>query len=118
MDEDDIHAEVKHIHDEVKHIHGEVERERRKSKFRDRCSRDRVHPITHDLVYIVDFVIDRRTRHARAAFVATRRVLTRVDTEAMRYLVDVVLEGGACDVTTRRRCGRLLEYCNAVRLSF
>lgn len=39
-------------------IHAEVERERLRSRCRDRCSRGRVHPVDNDIVRLVTFIID------------------------------------------------------------
>ena len=88
-------------------IRAAVREEVRKSRFRDKCSGIRVHPIQHDIGAVIDFVIQRRRRQAPAAFDAARRVLRRVDTTALRFLVSTVLEDGRCDIRMRRRCERL-----------
>jgi hypothetical protein len=95
-------------------IHAEVERERLASRFRDRCSRERIHPIQYDINKLLDFIIQRRRRSAPAAFDAARRVLRVVDTTAIRLLVSVVLEQGRYGWSMRCRCERLLGYCDTL----
>lgn len=95
-------------------IRAEVERERLKSRYRDRNSLERVHPIQHDVNMILAFIIVRRRRSAPAAFDAARRVLRAVDTSALRVVVSTVLDGGQSDRTTKRRCARILGYCTTI----
>src|SRR5258706_6959000 len=85
-------------------IHAEVERERLASRFRDRCSRAKIHPIQYDIDKLIDFVIQRRRGSAPTAFDAARRVLHVVDTTAIRLLVSVVLEHGRYGLSMRCRC--------------
>lgn len=92
----------------------EIRDETAASRFRDRFSRERVHPVTRDINQLINFTIRRRLRHAPAVLDANRRVLRRVDTKALRFLVSVVLHGGAYDLTMRRRCDRILGYCDVL----
>jgi hypothetical protein len=95
-------------------IRAAIREEVKRSRFRDRSSGGRVHPIQHDVNMVLDFIIDRRRRQAPAVFDAARKVLKHVDTEALRFLVSTVLEDGRCDNYMNRRCARLLEYCATI----
>jgi hypothetical protein len=92
-------------------LRAEVERERRKSRRRNRISGERVHPVQHDIDRLCDFVIDRRATQP-GALDALRRLYKSVDVEAMRFLTDIVLNEGRCDLAMRRRCARLSMYCD------
>lgn len=94
-------------------IRAEVERETRRSRYRDRTSRCRIHPIKHDVSQLMAFVIARRLRQPGVTDLL-RRVLKRVDTRAVRQLVSIVLENGSYPPTMRRRCDRLLGYCATI----
>ncbi len=89
---------------------GEVERETRRSRYRDRCSRMRLHPIQHDIAQLVDFVMERRRRQ-RDGLAAARCVLETVNTDALRTLIHLAREHGRCNRTMRRRCERIENYC-------
>jgi hypothetical protein len=88
-----------------------IERETRHSRFRDRCSRERVHPVKHDVGMLLDVVMTSRRRQTPAVLDAARRVLKGTDTMALRVLIAAVLEGNG-DVAMRHRCERLLESCD------
>jgi predicted DNA-binding WGR domain protein len=90
-------------------IRAQVERETRRSRYRDRWSRERMHPIQHDVSQLIDFVMERRRRETDGARVGLR-VLERVDTEALRLLVEMARRGHL-DRTMRRRCQRVDYYC-------
>jgi len=93
-------------------IRNEVERETRKSRYRDRFSRQRLHPITADIGALVSFVIDRRRRQAGALELA-RCALGVIDTEVIRLLVEIVRRG-SCNRAMLRRCRRLEHYCEII----
>ena len=94
-------------------IHAEVERERLASRYRDRSSRGHVHPIDADVGALIDFAASRRLRQPDVLNLL-RRVLHRVDTPAIRLLVAMVLTKGSCDRHMKRRCARLIEYCDTL----
>ena len=94
-------------------IRDAVECETRRSRYRDRWSREPVHPAQHDVGAIIDFVIDRRKRQ-QGALEAARRVCKSVDTAALRFLIAVVLDGGVSTVAIRRSCTRVLAHCDAI----
>jgi hypothetical protein len=111
------------MRDEDNEIHAEVERERLKSRYRDRTSGRRVHPTHHDVARLIDFATDRRKRHGRVVREAARRLLPPYDgvvptstdrTEALRFLVSVVLDGGSCGCVMQRRCARVIGYCDVI----
>ena len=96
----------------------EIADETRRSRFRDRCSRRRKHPINNDVSKLLDFIINRR-RHS--AFAAARVVLGMEDgdkLQAFRLLVAVTLapgiRGGGCGWFMRRRCERILGYADTI----
>ena len=91
-------------------IHAEVERERLESRFRDGCSRSKIHPVDNDIGRLIDFVAARRLRQP-GVMKLLWRVLHRVDTEAIRLLVDIVLTKGSYGQAMQSRCQRLLDYC-------
>jgi hypothetical protein len=114
--EDDLEQALAGIRDELRE-------ETSKSRFRDNCSRRRKHPIDNDFNKLLDFIIDRRRREPRSTFDAARIVLGMGDPkvnrpQAIRLLVSVVLapgvRGGSCGWLMRRRCKRLLEYCDTI----
>jgi endonuclease III len=94
-------------------IHAAVEQERLASRFRDRSSRQRVHPVQNDISRLVDFVAARRLRQPGVVDLL-RRTLKHVDTDALRFLVSAVLDHGTCDRYMKRRCARLLGYCETI----
>jgi hypothetical protein len=102
-------------------IHAEVERARLKSRFRDRFSRSRIHPIQHDVDWLCTFVMTRRLRQPgvmdllrriQPPHLSLRQQLESLD--AIRLLVDIVLQKGSCDRVMKRRCARLLEMCDTL----
>jgi hypothetical protein len=98
-------------------IRAAVERERLKSRFRDRCSRERIHPIANDFGRLFDFVMSRRRRQP-GALDLLRRSLNRTDVAAILSLVEMVLTKGACNRAMRRRCARLIWYCEQLVMVF
>lgn len=95
-------------------IRAEIEQETRTGKHRDRyVPTVGVHPYQFDLDRLIEFVIDRRARQP-GALDAVRRLCRRVDVEALRFLIAVVLEQGRCDLATRRRCARVSEHCRTI----
>jgi hypothetical protein len=103
-------------------IRDQVEAERQRSRYRDHFSRERKHPISNDLIKILDFVSSRRlgrdplsaTRRARLN--ACRSVLDSVDVNAMRVLIAAVKEG-CYDLTMEDRIIRLESYCDAIEMA-
>jgi len=93
-------------------IREEIERETRTSRHRDRISGGRVHEIQHDVNQLVHFVATRRQRQP-GVFDAARRVCRTIDTEALRFLVALVL-GGSSYPAMRRLCARIIGYCETV----
>jgi len=91
----------------------ELEAERQKSRCRDSLSRERKHPISHDIHRAMDFV-ERRRKHCPGWFEAVKGVHYSVDTTALRTLVSLILEGGVYPRVEFNRCQRLLTYCNAI----
>jgi hypothetical protein len=89
----------------------EIEEERRKSRYRDHHSRERVHEITHDFDALVAFIINKRKR-VPGALRAARRVYVSPDPRDFRFLVRVVLDGGYCDDAMQRVCERIAGYCD------
>jgi hypothetical protein len=85
--------------------------ETRRSRYRDRCSGQRRHLLTHDMAMLFDVVMTSRRRQTPAVLDAARRVLRGTDTKALRVLIAAVLDGNG-DVAMRHRCERLLESCN------
>lgn len=94
-------------------IQEEIREETKRSRFRDRWSRRKIHPVQNDINKLVGFVINRRMRQPGVTDLL-RRVLHRVDTEAIRFLVEMVLQTGSCGWFMSRRCKRLLEYCDTI----
>lgn len=98
-------------------IYAETERERLKSRIRDKTSGERLHLIDADVGGLIDFVASRRRRQANAMNLS-RRILRRTDPAAILSLVEMVLTKGACNRAMRRRCARLLWYCEQLALAF
>ena len=98
-------------------IHAEVERERLASRFRDRRSGERIHPIAADVGGLIDFVASRRQRQPDAMNLL-RRLFVSTDTLAIRLLLVMVLTKGACNRAMKRRCARLLGYCEIIEAAF
>ena len=94
-------------------IRAEIERETRTSRHRDRVSGERVHPIEHDVNQLINFVTDRRLRQPDA-LPAARRANKSVDTEALRVLIEIALKRGATTTAIRRRCSRIVTYCDVI----
>lgn len=99
--------------DDINGFRAAVREETKRSRFRDRWSRERIHPVQHDVNRLLNFIIERRRRSPSMVFDAARTVLKRVDTDAIRLLVSTVLDGG-CGETMRRRCARLIGYCEII----
>jgi hypothetical protein len=99
--------------DDVNGFRAAVREETKRSRFRDRWSRERIHPFDYDVHSIVGFVIERHRRFPPEVFDAARILCRRTDTDAIRVLVYAVLEG-PCGLVMRRRCGRLLWYCDVI----
>ena len=91
----------------------ETERETRRSRFRDRISRQRVDPYQWDINQLVEFLISRRLRQPGTLDLA-RRIQRSVDTEALRLAIALVLEKGSYPPAMRRRCERIEGYCNVI----
>jgi hypothetical protein len=98
----------------------EVAAETARSRFRDRSTGKRIHPISADIRRLIDYAVDRRRRHpdARGIRDAAHTLYHRNDPEAMRVLVDAILDYGACTPTIRRTCERVLVYCDQLDLIF
>ncbi|MBP7779488.1 MAG: hypothetical protein KA371_20410 [Acidobacteria bacterium] len=88
-------------------------RETARSRYRDRVSRERVHPIDYDVSALINFALERRLRHPQT-MQAVRRATYRVDTDALRLLVHIATEGGATNRALRARCARVLGYCDTI----
>jgi hypothetical protein len=84
-----------------------------RSPYRDSVTGKRLHPIQADLDRLLDFVAARRATYP-GALDAARRALRQIDTAAIRDVVAAVLEGGAVDTSTRRRCERVTGYCDTL----
>lgn len=95
----------------MRQIRQGIEEERRKSRFRNRCSYfERKHPLQHDADMLSDFCISRRLSRPGAWEALKRAAGNSVDTEALRYLVVLVLEGSTYRAM-RKCCARILETC-------
>lgn len=101
-------------------IRAETESERLKSRFRDSRTRERIHPIDYDIHKLLDFILERRRRAKPhdAVWDAALRVLETVDTQALRFLVSTIFDKGRVDHVTRRRCRRVLGYCDTVNKAY
>jgi len=106
---DDERAEL--LKRDLEAIPEQIRIETSRSRYRDHGTRRRVHPLDHDLGALIEFAVDRRRREGPAVCDAARRVMTMVDTDALRFLIRVVLEHGQCNITVKRRCARLLAHC-------
>jgi len=93
-------------------IYEETERETRKSRFRDRISRQRVDPYQYDITMLINFLASRRLRQPGTRDIVLR-IHRSVDTEALRLAIALVLEKGSYTPAMRRRCERIEGYCNA-----
>jgi len=94
-------------------IRERLEREISQSRYRDRVSRHRIHPIEHDLNALIEFVICRRSDH-EDTLDAARRALARVNTEAVRFLIAAVRERGTHPKWIADVCVRLEENCSTI----
>lgn len=95
------------------HLADEIREETSKSRFRDRWSGERVHPISYDITLLINFTSLRRLRDAPDILDAIRRAMRGVDTKALRFLVSAALRG-SCSLAMQRRCDRVLAYCDAI----
>lgn len=106
------------MHPIMRELHETVAAATRRSRHRDRWSRERVHPVQHDINQLVHFIIARRRRHDDA-FDAARTVLApctgnprrEQQIAALRMLVSVVRRG-RYSTTMLRRCERIEGYCD------